>query len=74
VAPKRVRPLTEAEIERIRGLHKYPECYCGLGPVCPLYLGMTPEQREACSTDKRATAQIHFKTGVLAGQDKRPKK
>jgi hypothetical protein len=66
----RERPLTDEIVEKIRGLHKYPECYCGLGPACPLYMGMTPEQREACSTDKRVTAQSMFRRGAVDQDEK----
>jgi hypothetical protein len=37
------------------------ECYCGLGPACPLWRQMTPEQRTDCSTDKRLVAQRFWK-------------
>jgi hypothetical protein len=37
------------------------DCYCGLGPACPLWRQMTPEQRTDCSTDKRLVAQRFWK-------------
>jgi hypothetical protein len=40
------------------------ECYCGLGPACPLWREMTPDQRVACSRDKRATEQYLWKNGM----------
>jgi hypothetical protein len=40
------------------------ECYCGLGPACPLWQQMSPEQRTDCSLDKRATAQRLWRTGT----------
>ena len=36
-------------------------CYCGLGPACPLWRQMTPEQRTDCSLDKRLSAQRLWK-------------
>lgn len=40
------------------------ECYCGLGPACPLWRQFTPAQRVACSLDKRATAQALWMNGM----------
>lgn len=40
------------------------ECYCGLGPACPLFRQMTPEQRSQCSQDKRQTEQYYWKNGM----------
>lgn len=40
------------------------ECYCGLGPACPLWRQFTPAQRAACSLDKRATAQALWMNGM----------
>ena len=40
------------------------ECYCGLGPACPLWRQMTPEQRTECSADKRLFAQRLWKNGL----------
>ncbi len=40
------------------------ECYCGFGPACPLWRQMTPEERTACSSDKRAYSQLLWKTGM----------
>ena len=40
------------------------QCYCGLGPACQFFRVMTPEQRAACSSDKRGTAQWYFKNGL----------
>jgi hypothetical protein len=40
------------------------ECYCGLGPACPLWRQFTPEQRAACSLDKRAVAQAFWMNGL----------
>jgi hypothetical protein len=39
-------------------------CYCGLGPACPLWRQMTPEQRSECSADKRLVAQRFWKNGM----------
>ena len=39
-------------------------CYCGLGPACPLWRQMTPEQRTDCSADKRLVAQRAWKNGM----------
>lgn len=40
------------------------ECYCGLGPACPLWRQFTPAQRAACSLDKRAVAQALWMNGM----------
>ena len=40
------------------------ECYCGLGPACPLFRTMTPEQRVCCTRDKRQQAQSWYRNGV----------
>jgi hypothetical protein len=40
------------------------ECYCGLGPACHLWREMTPEQRAACSSDRRLTMQRMWKNGM----------
>jgi hypothetical protein len=40
------------------------ECYCGLGPACPLWRQMNPEQRANCSADRRLTAQRMWKNGM----------
>jgi len=40
------------------------ECYCGLGPACPIWTDMTPEERATCSRDKRAYAELLWKHGV----------
>lgn len=37
------------------------ECYCGLGPGCPLWDQTTPEERVACSADERMTAQYFWR-------------
>lgn len=39
-------------------------CYCGLGPACPLWRQMTPEERADCSADKRLVAQRAWKNGM----------
>lgn len=39
-------------------------CYCGLGPACPLWREMTPEERTDCSLDKRLYAQRLWKNGL----------
>lgn len=41
------------------------ECYCGLGPACPIWRRMTPKERAECSRDKRAYAQLLWKHGVV---------
>lgn len=38
-------------------------CYCGLGPACEVWRKMTPVERDACSRDKRANAQLLWKRG-----------
>lgn len=40
------------------------ECYCGLGPACHLWRQYSPEQRVACSLDKRAIAQAKWMNGM----------
>lgn len=40
------------------------DCYCGLGPACHLYQTMTPEERAACTADKRQTAQWLYMNGL----------
>lgn len=40
------------------------ECYCGLGPACPLWRQFTPVQRTACSLDRRAVAQALWMNGM----------
>ena len=40
------------------------ECYCGLGPACPAWRQMTPEQRAECTRDMRLTAQRMWKNGM----------
>lgn len=39
-------------------------CYCGLGPACPLWREMTPDERIDCSLDKRLYAQRLWKNGL----------
>lgn len=56
---------TRQKAERIAALREVvEECYCGLGPACHLWRQMSPEQREDCSLDKRATAQRFWRTGM----------
>ena len=55
------RPKAE-QIEELRQAVR--ECYCGLGPACPIWLDMSPAERKACSSDKRASAQLLWKHGV----------
>lgn len=53
------------DAERIAALRQaVRECYCGLGPACPLWRQFTPEQRVACSLDKRAVAQAQWMNGM----------
>ena len=40
------------------------DCYCGLGPACEIWRKMTPDERAACSRDKRAYSQLLWKHGV----------
>jgi len=40
------------------------ECYCGLGPACPVWRELTPDQRSECSADKRLVAQRLWKNGM----------
>lgn len=56
------RPRAE-QIAELRKAIK--ECYCGLGPACPIWASMSPEERRACSQDKRATAELFWKHGVV---------
>lgn len=44
--------------------HPVSECYCGLGPSCPLWRAYTPAQRAACAQDQRATAQARWMNGM----------
>jgi hypothetical protein len=39
------------------------ECYCGLGPACEIWRKMTPDERAACTRDKRAYAQLLWMQG-----------
>ena len=55
------RPKAEQIAELRRAVEA---CYCGLGPACPLWRRMTPEQRTACSEDQRATAQRLWINGM----------
>ena len=55
------RPRAE-QIAELRQAVK--ECYCGLGPACPIWSDMTPVERAACSDDKRAYSQLLWKHGV----------
>ena len=57
--PDRSRADQIAELRRA-----VEACYCGLGPACPLWRRMTPEQRTACSLDQRATAQRLWINGM----------
>jgi hypothetical protein len=41
------------------------DCYCGLGPACCHWNEMNFEQRVACASDKRASAESNWKTGGL---------
>lgn len=40
------------------------ECYCGLGPACPLFRQMNSAQRAECSRDKRLSAQWMYMNGM----------
>ncbi|MFI5311955.1 MAG: hypothetical protein ACHQQ3_12015 [Gemmatimonadales bacterium] len=40
------------------------ECYCGLGPACPAFRMMSPEERVECTRDKRRTAQQFYRNGM----------
>jgi hypothetical protein len=40
------------------------ECYCGLGPACPIFGKMTDQQRHDCTEDKRRTAQQYYRNGI----------
>lgn len=55
------RPRAE-QIEELRRAVK--ACYCGLGPACHLWRQFSPDERLACSLDKRATAQYEWKNGM----------
>lgn len=51
--------------ERVAALRQaVKECYCGLGPACHLWRAFTPEERAACSLDKRAVAQAFWMNGM----------
>lgn len=39
-------------------------CYCGLYETCPTWNQMNDEERRACSSDKRMTAEYYWKYGV----------
>jgi len=39
-------------------------CYCGLYDECPQWDRMTDDERRSCSSDKRATVESLWKTGV----------
>ena len=56
-----MRPKAEQIAELRRAVEA---CYCGLGPACPLWRQMTPEERVACSLDQRATAQRFWLNGM----------
>jgi hypothetical protein len=56
------RPKAE-QIEELR--QAVLACYCGLGPACPIWNEMSPAERKACSSDKRASAQLLWKHGVV---------
>lgn len=55
------RPKAEQIAELRRAVE---ECYCGLGPACPLWRQMTAQQRTECSLDQRATAQRLWINGM----------
>ena len=56
---------TRSRAEQIAELKQaIKECYCGLGPACPLWRQMTPEERTDCSADKRLYAQRFWKNGM----------
>ena len=56
---------TRPEAEQIAALRQaVEECFCGLGPDCHLWQVMSPEQRVACSIDKRVSAQRFWRTGM----------
>jgi hypothetical protein len=42
------------------------DCYCGLGAACECFRLMTPEERAACTRDKRAVAQSFYRNGLSA--------
>jgi hypothetical protein len=42
-------------------------CYCGLYDECPQWDRMTEDERRSCSSDKRATVESLWKTGVREG-------
>lgn len=55
----------QTDTERIAALRQaVAACYCGLGPACHLWQAFTPEQRVACSLDKRAVAQAMWMNGM----------
>ena len=41
------------------------DCYCGLGPACCHWNEMNFEQRAACASDKRASAEWNWRTGTV---------
>ena len=59
IDPNRPRAEQIAELKQA-----IKDCYCGLGPACEVWGKMTPEQREDCSRDKRAYAELLWKHGV----------
>lgn len=42
------------------------DCYCGLGQACTHWEEMTPEDRVACSRDKRAYVEALWRNGTAA--------
>lgn len=59
IDPTRSRAAQIAELKQA-----VKECYCGLGPACPLWRQFTPEERADCSADKRLYAQRFWKNGM----------
>ena len=57
--------LNRPKAEQIAELRRAVKaCYCGWGPACYLWRQMTPDERLACSLDKRATGQYLWKNGM----------
>jgi hypothetical protein len=53
--PEKVRPAEDTAAF---------ECYCGLGPACPMFREMSDAQRADCTRDKRQTAQWMYVNGM----------
>jgi len=64
--PSSAKNASKATSERARPAEETAafECYCGLGPACPMFREMNAAQRELCTRDKRQTAQWMYVNGM----------